>query len=109
MGKSDKKSKKKEEPKEEPKKKGFGEQKVKVSKEFAAVLGKRILKRKYIQKRMWVFIKENKLQSKTSGRIIECKKNKIFSKVFGKNDVDMMKLAGLYTPHVKKYEEKSEE
>jgi DNA topoisomerase-1 len=74
---------------------------LKLSAELQAVVKDAELPRTEVVKKMWDYIKENKLQDPKNKRIIlpDAKLAKIFG---SKNPVDMMKLAGLLSPHMKK-------
>lgn len=72
-----------------------------LSPELAKVVGSDSLPRADVLKKLWDYIKEHKLQDPSNKRKILPDAN--LSKVFGsKEAVDMMKLAGILTPHMKK-------
>lgn len=72
-----------------------------VSKELATIIGKEECSRPEATKLMWDYIKKHNLQDPENKRRI-LPDNKL-AKVFGSDEgVDMMKLAGLLSPHFKK-------
>lgn len=72
-----------------------------LSKELQAVVGEEKLSRPETVKKMWDYIKENKLQDPKNKRLIV--PDAKLAKVFGsKEPVDMMKLSGLLGKHFKK-------
>ncbi|MBP9841130.1 MAG: type I DNA topoisomerase [Simkaniaceae bacterium] len=79
---------------------GRGGRKIKPSKELAAVIGDEEMGRGDVTKKLWIYIKENKLQDPNNGRLIV--PDDKLAKVFGSpTPVDMMKLASLIKPHLK--------
>jgi DNA topoisomerase-1 len=70
-----------------------------LSKELAEIVGSTSMSRPEVTKQLWVYIKTNKLQDPKNKRMI-CPDEKL-SKVIGKKPVDMMKLAGLLSKHLK--------
>ncbi len=72
----------------------------KLSQELADVVGTDELSRTEVTKRLWVYIKENKLQDSKNKRLI--KPDAKLAKVIGSKPVDMMKLASLLSKHFKK-------
>ncbi|MDR2567902.1 MAG: SWIB/MDM2 domain-containing protein [Mycoplasmataceae bacterium] len=66
---------------------------------LAAIVGSKPLARTEITKKLWDYIKANKLQDK---RLILASKDAKLSAVLGKKDLDMMKLAGEISKHVTK-------
>ncbi|MES2344400.1 MAG: type I DNA topoisomerase [Chlamydiota bacterium] len=74
---------------------------LKLSQELQAVVKDAELPRTEVVKKMWDYIKEHGLQDPKNKRIIlpDAKLAKIFG---SKDPVDMMKLAGLLSPHMKK-------
>ncbi|MBF8262521.1 MAG: topA [Parachlamydiales bacterium] len=105
-----KKSKKEAETKKTPPKKAKGKKTaaktkikqplVKLSAELSAVLGEKELTRPEVVKKIWEYIKANKLQDPKNKRLIvpDAKLAKVFG---GKAAVDMMKMAGLLNKHLK--------
>ena len=71
-----------------------------LSPELQAIVGNKKLTRPQIVKGLWEYIKAKKLQDPKNKRMI-CPDEKL-SKVIGKKPVDMMKLAGLLSKHLKK-------
>jgi len=57
------------------------------------------LTRPQVVKQLWVYIKRHKLQDAKKRRIIN--PDKKLSEVIGKRPVDMLKLAGLLSKHIK--------
>lgn len=72
----------------------------KLSKELEAVVGEKSLSRPEVVKKVWDYIKAHKLQDpKNKRNIVPDDK---LAKVFGsKKPIDMMKLSGLLSPHLK--------
>jgi DNA topoisomerase-1 len=69
-----------------------------LSAELAAVVGSDSLSRPEVVKKMWEYIKEHKCQDPKNKRLIV--PDEKLAKIFGsKKAIDMMKLAGLLTPH----------
>ncbi len=87
--------------KKSPAKKSPPKQKaLKLSPELADVLGEKELSRPETIKKLWDYIKSNKLQDPKNKRLI--KPDAKLAKVFGsKNAVDMMKLSGILNQHLK--------
>lgn len=71
-----------------------------VSAELAAVIGNKPLPRTQIIKKIWDYIKANKLQDKTNKRMInaDAKLGVVFG---GKQQVSMFELAKIVSTHVK--------
>jgi len=72
----------------------------KLSKELADIVDADSLSRTEVTKRLWVYIKENKLQDPKNKRMIV--PDAKLAKVIGKNPIDMMKLASALNKHFKK-------
>jgi chromatin remodeling complex protein RSC6 len=72
----------------------------KLSAELAAVVGTKSATRPQVVKKLWVYIKKHKLQDAKKKRIIV--PDAKLSEVIGKKPVDMLKLAGLLSKHIKK-------
>jgi chromatin remodeling complex protein RSC6 len=70
-----------------------------VSEDLQAVVGGKTLTRPEIVKKLWVYIKANKCQDTKNRRLIV--PDAKLSKVIGSKPVDMMKLAGLLSKHIK--------
>jgi DNA topoisomerase-1 len=72
----------------------------KLSPELSAIVGAPELSRMETTKKLWDYIKANKLQDPKNKRLIlpDAK----LAKVLGKDPVDMMKMAGLLSKHFKK-------
>jgi DNA topoisomerase-1 len=72
-----------------------------LSKELQAVVGAKELSRPEVVKKVWDYIKANKLQDAKNKRLIV--PDEKLAKVFGsKKAIDMMKLAGVLGPHIQK-------
>ena len=70
-----------------------------VSPELAAVVGKGPLPRSEVVKKLWVYIKANKLQDETNKRNINADAN--LKKVFGGKDmVNMFEMTKLVSKHL---------
>jgi DNA topoisomerase-1 len=69
------------------------------SPELAAIIGPQSLPRTQAVKKLWEYIKEHKLQDPSNKRKIV--PDQKLAKVIGKNPVDMLKLAGLLSKHLK--------
>merc|ERR1712216_519260 len=67
-----------------------------LSAELAAVCGKKVMPRTEVTKAIWVYIKKNKLNN---GRII--KPDATLKKVLPVAQVDMLKMAGFISKHLK--------
>ena len=70
-----------------------------LSPELQAIVGTRTSTRPLIVKKLWVYIKAHKLQDSKNRRMIN--PDHKLSEVIGKRSVDMMKLAGLLSKHIK--------
>ena len=71
------------------------------SKELAGIIGTDESTRGEVTKKVWEYIKKHDLQNPDNRRQIV--PDEKLSKVFGnKEPIDMMKLAGILTPHLKK-------
>lgn len=91
---------KKGEPGEKRKRAAPVQRKVILSAELAEIVGAKELTRPEVVKKLWEYIKLHKLQNASNKRIIE--PDEKLAKVFGsKEGVDMMRLAGLLTRHMK--------
>ena len=86
--------------KKEPSKKGSALSKpVQVSPELAAIVGSAPLPRTEIAKRLWEYIKQHNLQSKTDKRMIE--PDAKLAKVFGSNKpISMFQMTSKVSNHV---------
>lgn len=72
---------------------------VTLSKELSEIVGSSSMSRPEATKQLWVYIKAHKLQDPKNKRMI--RPDEKLAKVIGKNPVDMMKLAGLLSKHLK--------
>lgn len=70
-----------------------------LSPELQSVVGAKKLTRPQVVKKLWVYIKHKKLQDSKNRRLI-CPDAKLAT-VIGKKPVDMLKLAGLLSKHIK--------
>ena len=70
-----------------------------VSAALQAIGGGKSLTRPQIVKKMWEYIKANKCQDIKNSRLIN--PDKKLSEVIGARPVDMLKLAGLLSKHIK--------
>jgi len=70
-----------------------------LSKELSEVVGATSMSRPEVTKKIWDYIKAHNLQDPKNKRLI-CPDDKL-AKIIGKNPVDMMKLAGLISKHLK--------
>ena len=66
---------------------------------LAAVVGANPLPRTEVVKKLWVYIKENKLQDAANKQMINA--NAQLNEVFGKAKVSMFEMAGLIGKHLK--------
>jgi chromatin remodeling complex protein RSC6 len=93
-------AKKKKAAKKVKRKSGLMMTQCKLSAELAAIVGAKSATRPQVVKKLWVYIKKHKLQDAKKKRII--KPDAKLSEVIGKKPVDMLKLAGLLSKHIKK-------
>ncbi len=80
-------------------KSGLSQQTYALSPELQAVVGSKSLTRPQVVKKLWAYIKAHKCQDTKNRRLI-VPDNKL-SEVIGKKPVDMLKLAGLLSKHIK--------
>ena len=72
-----------------------------LSPQLAAIVGANEMGRGEVIKKVWDYIKSNGLQDDVNKRII--KPDAALAKVFGSSEpIDMFKMAGLLSPHMKK-------
>lgn len=71
-----------------------------LSPELAAIVGTKRSTRPQVVKKLWVYIKAHKCQDSKNKRLIN--PDKKLSEVLGKKSVDMLKMAGLLSKHIKK-------
>ena len=78
----------------------------KVSPEMEDLVGAPEMARTQVLKRIWAYIKDDKLQDPTDKRTINCdeKLKKVFA---GKDQVEMLEIARLISPHFLKSESES--
>ena len=72
---------------------------MKPSEALSAVIGSKAIPRSEVAKKLWVYIKANKLQDKINKRLIHAddKLKKVFG---GKAEVDMFKMTALVSKHL---------
>ena len=70
-----------------------------VSEALGSIVGHKNISRPEIVKKLWAYIKSHKLQDSKNRRLIV--PDEKLSKVIGPKPVDMMKLAGHISKHVK--------
>lgn len=72
-----------------------------LSSELSAIVGATEMGRGEVTKKVWDYIKEHKLQDETNKRLI--RPDAALARVFGSEEpIDMFKMAGLLSPHMKK-------
>ena len=71
-----------------------------VSPELAAIVGKGKISRPQIVKKLWAYIKANKLQDSKNRRMINPKGK--LAEVLGSRPINMLKMAGALNKHIKK-------
>jgi len=84
----------------ERKKRTMNQPKYKASKELEAVVKQKELTRPEATKKIWDYIKENKLQDPGNKRRII--PDDTLGKIIGSEPIDMMKLSGFLSKHLKK-------
>ena len=80
-------------------KSGLSQTTYSLSPELQAVVGSKSLTRPQVVKKLWAYIKSHKCQDTKNRRLIV--PDKKLSEVIGKKPVDMLKLAGLLSKHIK--------
>lgn len=70
-----------------------------LSPELEAVVGSKKLTRPQVVKKLWVYIKAHKLQDAKNRRMIN--PDKKLGEVIGNRPIDMLKLAGALSKHIK--------
>jgi chromatin remodeling complex protein RSC6 len=70
-----------------------------LSPELQAVVGSKSLTRPQVVKKLWAYIKAHKCQDTKNRRLIV--PDRKLAEVIGKKPVDMLKLAGLLSKHIK--------
>jgi DNA topoisomerase I len=81
------------------KKSGLTQTTYALSPELQAVVGAKSLTRPQVVKKLWAYIKAHKCQDTKNRRLI-CPDKKL-AEVIGNKPVDMLKLAGLLSKHIK--------
>ena len=71
-----------------------------LSPELAEIVGAKKMTRPQVVKKLWVYIKAKKCQDTKNRRLIV--PDKKLSEVLGSRPVDMLKMAGLLSKHIKK-------
>jgi len=71
-----------------------------VSDELHEIIGVKKSTRPQVVKQLWVYIKKHKLQDAKNRRLIN--PDKKLSEVLGKKPIDMLKMAGCLSKHLKK-------
>jgi chromatin remodeling complex protein RSC6 len=69
------------------------------SAELAEVVGAKPLPRTEVTKKLWAYIKKNKLQDKKNKRMIHA--DAVLLPIFGKKELDMFKMTSAVSKHVK--------
>lgn len=92
-------AKKKAAPKKARKPSKLMQQTYTVSAALQAIVGGKSLTRPQIVKKLWEYIKANKCQDTKNRRMIN--PDKKLAEVIGSRSVDMLKLAGLLSKHIK--------
>ncbi len=82
------------------KKSGLTTQTYSLSPELASLVGKKKMTRPQVVKKLWEYIKKNKRQDKKNRRLIV--PDTKLAAVIGNKPIDMLKLAGVLTKHIKK-------
>ncbi len=82
------------------KKSGLTQQTYSLSSELQAVVGSGKMTRPQVVKKLWAYIKAHKCQDTKNRRLI-CPDKKLAA-VIGNRPVDMLKLAGCLSKHIKK-------
>jgi len=80
-------------------KSGLTQQTYHLSPELQAVVGSSKLTRPQVVKKLWVYIKAHKCQDTKNKRMIV--PDRKLSEVIGKKPIDMLKLAGALSKHIK--------
>ena len=71
-----------------------------LSDSLAAVVGKKAATRPEVVKKLWVYIKDKKLQDPKQRRMI--RPDKLLCEVLGSKPIDMLKMATALNRHIKK-------
>jgi DNA topoisomerase I len=93
-------AKKKKAKAKSKKKSGLMTQTYSLSPELQAVVGAKSLSRPQVVKKLWAYIKSHRCQDSKNRRMIN-PDNKLAA-VIGKKPIDMLKLAGALSKHIKK-------
>ncbi len=95
-----KKKAKKAKRKSSGRKSGLSQLNYHLSAELAEVVGTKKATRPQVVKKLWVYIKAKKLQDSKNRRLI-CPDKKL-AEVLGSRPIDMLKMAGALSKHLKK-------
>ena len=93
-------AKKKKAKAKSKKKSGLMTQTYSLSPELQAVVGAKSLSRPQVVKKLWAYIKSHKCQDTKNRRMIN--PDSKLAAVIGKKPIDMLKLAGALSKHIKK-------
>jgi len=66
---------------------------------LAEIVGSKPLPRTEVTKKLWAYIKKNKLQDKKNKRMIHA--DEALKPIFGKSELDMFKMTSAVSKHVK--------
>lgn len=80
-------------------KSGLTQQTYSLSPELAAIVGAKTMTRPMVVKKIWVYIKAKKLQDTKNRRMIN--PDAKLGEVLGKRPIDMLKMAGALSKHIK--------
>ncbi len=94
------KAKAKKPVKKTKKKSGLTQLEYNLSPELAEIVGMKKTTRPQVVKKIWVYIKAKKLQDSKNKRMIN--PDKKLSEVLGNRSIDMLKMAGAISKHLKK-------
>ena len=73
-----------------------------VSEELGAIVGNKPKSRGQVVKKLWEYIKANKLQDKKDKRVILASQDKKLGKVLGKKDINMFQMTKKVSAHLSK-------
>ncbi|MBI3508356.1 MAG: hypothetical protein HY069_01790 [Chlamydiia bacterium] len=71
-----------------------------LSPELQEIVGAKKMTRPQVVKKIWIYIKAKKLQDSKNRRLIN--PDKKLSAVLGSRSIDMLKMAGVLSKHIKK-------
>ena len=81
-------------------KSGLTQMQCALSPELAEIVGAKKMTRPQVVKKIWTYIKSKKLQDTKNRRLIN--PDSRLSEVLGKRPIDMLKMAGAISKHIKK-------